>query len=108
MSLYADYIRERTQKKVLETDYGFCVYQIFGKECYIEEVYVVPEKRREGYATMLGDLVGAIAKGLDCTHLTGSVCVRAPEPTRSLRGLIAAGYKILRCEPDMIYMVKEI
>lgn len=108
MSLYSQYLKERTNKQILETEQGFVTYQIFGKECYIEDIFVIPSLRKERVATKLADEVSEIAKTQGCTHLTGSVCLTSSNSTQSLKVLLGYGMTLLKSEINMIYFVKEI
>lgn len=106
--MYTDYIKEREGLEVLETESGFIAYKIGGKECYIKDIYVLPEKRQSRVASDMADLVTSRAKEQGCEFLTGSVCPSANQAHRSLLVLLGYGMKLLKAEKDMIYFVKRI
>lgn len=108
MSLLADYHKEQGIKGVIESDSGFITYSIQGEECYIGDIYVIPEKRRSKLAVSLADQVAHIAKAKGCKILSGSVIPQANNPTRSIQMLISYGMKLLRAEPNIIWFVKEL
>lgn len=108
MSLYGDYIKERAGKGIIESEHGFCTYILANTECYIEDLYVVPEQRNSKVASEMADKVADIAKEAGCEWLTGSVCPSAQGSTASLRVLLAYGMELLRSEQNMIYFAKRI
>ncbi len=108
MSLFADYHKELGLKHVIESESGFCTYYFVGKECYIEDIYVVPEQRRSKYASTLADLVVNRAKDHGCTVLTGSAIPQANNFKTSQKMLLAYGFKFLRETPTVQYYFKEI
>ncbi len=63
MSLYAEYLKERTYDEIIETDEGFATYRVIeeGKAVYIVDIYVTPEARKAGLASKLADQIAEIA-----------------------------------------------
>ncbi len=110
MSLYADYIKERTTDEILETPDGFATYRYVeeGKTVYIIDLYTVPAARKSGCATLLGNAVAAIAKDRGCTSMIGTVVPSAKGSTISLKVLIAYGMHLETSGQDLIVMRKEI
>lgn len=107
-SLYAQYIKEREGKRIIESDNGFATYQIHGDECYIEDIYVVPRHRRGKVASQLADSVVEDAKKQGCKILTGSVVPSTRGSTTSLKVLLGYGFSLWKCEHDFILFRKEI
>ncbi len=108
MSLYADYLHETGQKHILEREWGFATYHIRGQECYIEDIYVTEEKRKQHSASELAQHIETIAKAAKCKYLTGSVNTAIKDPTTSMKVLLAYGFKFLRSEPAIVWFVKEL
>lgn len=108
MSLYAKYLKEREDVDTLETEYGFATYRLRGDDCYIMDIYVVPELRRAGLAAALADDVAKIAKALGYRVLTGSVDSRANGAEDSHKVLTAYGMKPYLKDEYMTYYSKEI
>lgn len=108
MSLYAQYIKEREGKHILENEHGYATYMISGQECYIEDIYVVPEMRKSGVGAALADAITVEAKERGCKWLLGSVIPVANGSTTSLKVLLAYGFRLLKSEQNLIVMVKEI
>lgn len=107
-SLYSEYIQERENKSIVEHDKGFATYKIIGLECYIIDIYVKPEARKEGLASKMADEITEIAKSKGCKILSGSVYPAANGSTESLKVLLAYGFKLHDAQNGMISMYKEI
>lgn len=110
MSLYANYIKEREDKEIIENDCGFITYKIFRdqKECMICDLYVLPEYRKNKIASEMANTVSNIAKNNDCNCLTAQVDTLALNCTDSLKVILAYGFKILSCNSRTITLVKEL
>lgn len=107
-SLYSKYIKERLNKKIIETDRGFATFIINGKECYIEDIYVTPEYRQSGEASKMADEITKIALNSDCSYLIGSVAPVANNSTDSLKVLLSYGFKLHSIKNELIVLVKNI
>lgn len=108
MSLYADFLKETNVKQIIESEFGFMTYYINGKECYIADCYVVPDKRRSRLCWEMADMVTAIAKSKGCDLLTGSVVPQAVGSTNSLKMLLSYGMSLIKSDATVIYMGKGI
>jgi len=111
--LYFDYLKEKTDKKVLEMPgLGFSTYsytELFNSDAvYIEDVYVIPKLRRTRLASTMANEIYKKAKELGCEYALGSVQVDTKDATESLKVLIAHGMKLLKCEDQLIWFYKEI
>lgn len=106
--MYKDYLKERENKDVLETDKGFAVYLIQGEECYLVDIYVKPEHRRSRECYAITDEVVRIAKEKGCKYLTGSVDTRLPSATASLHVLLNYGMRLLKQVQDGLIFIKDI
>lgn len=102
------YLKEREGKEIYECSRGFVTYKILGDECYIVDIYVLPEHRKDKVASLMADNVAEIAKGLGCKWLTGSVSPPANGSHTSMLVLIAYGMKLQKAEKDIIFFAKEI
>lgn len=107
-SLYSQYLRERTDIQIFETEAGFATYSIAGEECYIRDLYVVHSARQKGCAKKIADVVVSIAKEKGCTYLVGSICPSTNGADISLKVLIAYGMKLHSARENLIIFKKEI
>lgn len=110
MSLYAEYLRERTYDDIIETEYGFATYRYVeeGKAVYIIDIYVAPEAREKGYAAEMANQISEIAKKRGCVSMIGTVQPSAKGSTISLQVLASYGMKLHSASNDVIIMRKDI
>jgi ribosomal protein S18 acetylase RimI-like enzyme len=114
VNLWAEYLRERLGKLVLERDAGFAVYQYVVWDgvpaVYIEEIYVSPASRRKHVAVEMADAIVEEARAKGCQTLVGSVLPSANGATRSCQGLIAYGMSVAQVDPSskLIIFLKPI
>ncbi len=110
MSLYGDYLVERTNDQILENEYGFATYRFLEncKTVYIVDIYVIPEARVKGIATDMADQIEKIAKERGCIDMIGTVLPSAKGSTASLAVLLAYGMKLHSSAQDAIILRKEI
>lgn len=109
MSLYAEFIKEREDKEIVETENGFATYKLFDNgECYLQDIYVQPAHRKSGLATSLADTVCEIARDHGCKKLVGSVCVDDHSATRNMKVFLAYGMQIYKIVGSLILLEKDI
>jgi len=106
--MWLEYIKERTGAEVLEWEHGFAIYYLKKEECYIEEIYVQPEKRKDGYAAQMANKIVERAKEKGCKILTGSVSVGVKGDTDALKVLLAYGFSLYELRGNLIILDKEI
>lgn len=106
--MYGEYILEREGKNILESDKGFATYFYLGDKCYIENIYVKQEFRKDGEASRLANEISNIAKEKGCTKLIGTVCPSVNGSTESLKVLLAYGFKLDSATTNFIALFKEI
>ncbi len=109
-SLYAQYVKEREGKHILENGLGFATYNFIKDICYIEDIYTIPEARGLRTAANFADQITSHAKEAGCKRLMGSVAIRANNSDVSMKVLLAYGFKIDSCDGalQMIYLMKDI
>jgi GNAT superfamily N-acetyltransferase len=72
--MFEDYANERGfGVRVFETESGFATYYLNDEYCYIEDIYVIPEKRKSHIATEMANEIVKIAKSKGLQTLYGSV-----------------------------------
>jgi len=110
MSLMAKYFEEREGFFIMETEEAFASYKITEEQCYIKDIYVLPEHRKDGIASNLADKIVEKAKRHGCTMLVGSVSPEANGATNSMKVLLCYGLKLSHINKDegLIIMAKEI
>ena len=107
-SLYAQYIEELTYGHVVENEQGFASYVFVDNGCYIKDIYIKPEFRKQGAASSISAIIENIAKQRDCKYLLGSVVPSAKGSTTSLKVLLAYGFKLESASNDFVLFKKEL
>ena len=108
MSLFGQYIYERQNKSILEDEFGFATYYFQNDCCYIEDIYVVKEKRKENIASKYADKIAEEAKAKGMKYLVGSVKPSTNGSTVSLKVLLGYGFQLVAAQEDFIWFKKEI
>lgn len=110
MSLYADYLAERSSDKIIEGTSGFATYRYLndGKSVYVIDIYTVPSERKKGAASLLADLVAKEAKEHGCIEMLGTVVPSAKGSTISLRVLLGYGFELQSADKDLVVFRKDI
>jgi len=116
-SMYAAYTLEfENVQTIYRSEIGFANFSLETKrensvDIYIQEVYVVPEKRGNKYATSLTNDCIKNARKLykkPVKTIYTSVGVDGETVNQSLRAITAFGFKLLKSEEKIIYFYKEL
>lgn len=109
MSLYAEYLKERTKDEIIEVEEGFATYRyVDAVTVYIVDIYVIPKARQYGHATAMADIIAKIAKEKGCKYMLGTVQASANGCTVSLQALLGYGMSLHSVSGDAIIMRKEL
>jgi ribosomal protein S18 acetylase RimI-like enzyme len=108
MNKWSMYFKEREGFETIENEIGLAAYRINGEECYIKEIYVLPEFRKSHAGSGLADSIVKIAKDKGCRMLTGSVVPSTVGASVSMMAMLKYGFKIHSAQNDFIVMSKEI
>ncbi len=108
MSLYGDYIKETFGKDIVEDNEGFVSFSIVNDECYVEDVYVIPEARLKGKTDVLMAKVVSIAKEKGCKYLTTTINPGIKTVERSMIVILNYGFKFHSSEKNKIIFIKEL
>ena len=109
MSLYSSYLKERTEDNIIETNAGFITYRYINpSQVYVVDIYVLPEFRNKGIASLLADQVAEEAKAKGCSEMLGTVVPSCKGSTQSIQVLLAYGMKLDSCTNNLIVCKKDI
>jgi len=108
MSLLKEYLKERGVKEIIEYPHGFVTYAIQDKLCYIEDMYVLPSERGNGWSTRLADEVCADAKNKGCELISCSIDLNAKDNTSNFYTIYQYGFRPHRAHNNEIYFIKEL
>lgn len=112
--MYAEYLRERENKEILQDDRGFAIY---GYNCvpgvdfphvYLQDVFVRPEHRRKGHSRKLTNQVVDQAKDAGFKIMLTSVDSAARASHDSLLAVIGNGFKLFTATGSEIWFSKEL
>lgn len=107
MSMYAEYLREKTSDLIIETVEGFATYRyVDEKTVYIIDLYIAPGFRKNDVASSMADQIVAEAKQKGCSKLLGSVVPSNKNSTASVQVLLAYGMSLESSANDFILFKK--
>lgn len=108
-SLYAQYVKERENLDIVESEKGFATYQIYDNgECYIRDIFVAPEFRNTKLTMDMQKQINDIAKTKDCKLLVGSVCLDTNNASKSLQILLNDKWQMYKIIGNMIFVKKDV
>lgn len=108
--MIADYIKERNPyKEVMKSDKGFCVYYINEPEdaVYIEDIFIIPEYRDGGEASLFLQSVINLYKG-KVKYVLGSVDITTKGKDKSMKYLLNKGFSLYATQGNIIFVRMEI
>lgn len=110
MSMYAEYLREKTSDLILETVQGFATYRYLpdGHTVYIVDIYVTPGFRKTNVASTMADNIVEEAKLKGCTKLLGSVVPSSKNSTAGIQVLLSYGMSLESSSNDFVVFGKGI
>ncbi len=110
MSLYADYLKEKSTDQIYEIDEGFATYRFLNdyRSVYIIDIYVRPEFRKSGIGKKIVDEIVYISKAHGCVELLGTIAPEMPGSTNSMKMQLAIGMKLHSVVGGAIILRKDI
>ncbi len=97
--------------RIYYTEFGFITYHLHkdDQECYIEDLYVVPEVRNKGFAARhLADHVCNVAKSNGVNKITGSINKLANNNELSRKALTSYNMVKVNEDDEIEWYLKEI
>lgn len=108
LSLYGRYIKEYSNTDIYESNEGFFTFRINDDECFVEDLYIAPEYRRDGMGNKFANKIENIAKENGCKYIMCTVCKNASDPNRSSLFIRNNGYIVDKVTDNGIFYKKEI
>lgn len=103
-----DYFRERGCK-VMENEHGWANYYLYGKEAYLENLYIYPEARKNQYGTSMLSCIEMEAKEIHgCQWLVTTISRGLPDPDLNLQICLKRGFSFHSSNNDAIILKKEL
>lgn len=107
-SLWARYIEELRDTRFIEKEWGFISYSIMENCIYLEDVYVIPERRREKLAVQLVEEAEAIGVLAGKTWSMAVIQMDNNFHDESLQAHLQVGFKSYLCENNKIWLKRPI
>lgn len=92
MSLYGQYVQERSGYHIIETADAFATYSFHNGFVVIRDLYVCPEKRRSGIAAALAKRIITEALDRDCHTAWATADPQAMGFPTSAKAIKASGF----------------
>lgn len=108
MRMFFEYQSELWGRDGFENETGFVTFKITGSECYIVDIFILPQFRRTKAASTLADKVAEIAKSKGCKFLTGTVSLAQKNPTLSTKALLGYGFELMQSNGDFLIFKKDL
>jgi len=109
MSHYANYLIEKTDCSIVETEEGFATYRFTDdRAIYIVDIYVSSDFRKSGVASKFADRIAEIGRGKGLSKMYGSINLGTKDCTASLKVLLAYGFQLNSCTNNFLLLDKEI
>jgi L-amino acid N-acyltransferase YncA len=112
-SLWARYMEELRDTRFIEKEWGFISYSfitdVSGEAViYLEDVYVIAEKRREGLALSLVEEAEALGFAAGVRSSLAVIRLENKGHAESLKAHLAVGFVPSLAEGDRIWLKREI
>lgn len=107
-SLYGKYIKELSDKEIIEDERGFATFNFIDDGCYVQDIYVDKEYRNSGVATEMLDKITIIAKEKGCKKLIGTTIPSLKDSTSSLKAAFSYGFKLDSSRQNLIVYIKDL
>lgn len=108
MDKYAQYVKERTGAELFEDENGFFVYRVDGRNFMVDEIFVLPENRKNGIGRKYSDMIDKMSRENGCSQNICTVCVRSNNYIESFNFIKKMGYKVFKDEYTLLYLIKEL
>ena len=103
MSLYSEYIKESKGNTVVEDEMGFYEYSLKEECLYIENAYIIPERRGNNNGKKYMVQMAEIAQAFDLHQLMGVVNVKHLNANYLMGLYLKNGGNVILAQNDNIY-----
>lgn len=107
-SLWARYHEETEGHMVIETDVAFIRFSFAPPNCFIHDLYVVPEARGQNHAFTLAEMVKALARKRGCEVIWAEVGMASKTKTEALRVNLRYGFQVHGAQNGFIVLRMDI
>lgn len=107
-SLYAQYSKERSDVDIYEDECGFFSYKRMEDGIYLEDMYIIPERRGEKLSLRYISILEQICISNGISKIFSTIDCEANNFNHSLLAALHRGFKVLSADQNIIYIIKEI
>lgn len=103
--MYAQYIKEKCNAELIQTERGFITYSVNGDSVHIHDAYVLPEYRGRGESKALVD---EVIRRTEAKKLTSCLQINSNDMNQTLITQLCFGFKLVGASEKELYLVKEL
>jgi len=107
-NFFIDYFKEVENADCIDTDYGFILYRICNRECYICHAYITPSFRGRGYGKQLLARVMEIAAKNECLEVSCNIFKKDNGAELNRQKYLSQGFEIINENKHVITMSREL
>jgi GNAT superfamily N-acetyltransferase len=106
--MYQQYLNDKNGEQLEVFPCGFFTYLKVANELWVNDIYVNPESRREGFGKKFINQLQSIAKKLDCKYLIGRIDISHKDHQQALMFHVGVGAKVIKSENNQIWTCLEV
>lgn len=107
-SMFVDYFKEVEDVDYIGGDFGFFLYRIRDRECYIRHAYIKPVYRGCGLGQKLLSELEALVKPLGVKEITGNVFKKDRNWDKNKQIYTSKGFEIINENDSYITFCKDL
>lgn len=107
-NLFVDYFKELENAHSITTKYGFLVYRIRNRECYVCHLYIAPSHRGCGLAKALYKILADSLKPQGIKEVSCNIFKKDNFWKKNLEIYLSQGFKIVNENEHVVTMSKDL
>lgn len=107
-SLWARYKNEADGTNFIEHEWGLASYVVAEVSIVIDDMYIVPELRRQGYGRKLLAELEEVARSHNKEMLISSVLIAHKDHDISLKAQLAVGFETFSADNGKIWLKRKV
>ncbi len=107
-SLYAQYIKDRENLESIWEEGSFVTYRVLGKELFISDIFVTPNKRKKGLGGKLIHALEVVARSSECEVITANIFLGDQNANSTLSAAMNCGFKVIKSGSDVLLISKDV
>ena len=109
MDLYREYLKEKNNIELLVHEFGFLSYSLLPEGAFLEDLFVIPKKRRQGvYKNLIAQFI-KIARLKGYKRLIGRVGFECNQTANdTLKASLNFGWKVCKLTPEEVWIALDI